>query len=265
VEATPLVDQVAKGETRMIDVKPDWWQTFFSGLFLDFWEAVPSADQDRAEADYLQKALDVTPPAKLLDVPCGNGRLVLELASRGYRVTGVDLADYVARGRARAAERGLTVQLEQRDMRDLPWTSEFDGAFCMGNSFGYLDDEGSAAFFTAVCRALKPGAGFVLDYGYVAESLLPNFRDSRGSRIGQFWGMQQNEYDHASGRYRSEITVVRGTQMETKAYSARVYTYRQVCAMLAAAGFERCEGWASFSGEPYKLGAPRLLLNARKG
>jgi SAM-dependent methyltransferase len=244
----------------MIDVQPDWWRTFFSGLFLDLWETVPTADQDREEADYLQKALGVPPPAKLLDVPCGNGRLALELAARGYQVTGVDLADYVARGRRRAAERGLTVQLEQRDMRDLPWTNEFDGAFCMGNSFGYLDDEGSAAFLTAVGRVLKPGAVFVLDYGYVAESLLPNLRDSRAGRVGDFRCMQQNEYDHTTGRYLSEMTIFHGTTSETKGYSARVYTYREVCAMLADAGFERCQGFGSLAGEPFRLGAKRLLL-----
>jgi hypothetical protein len=35
-------------------------------------------------------------------------------------------------------------------MRDLPWSERFDGAFCAGNSFGYLDDEGNAAFLCAV-------------------------------------------------------------------------------------------------------------------
>jgi SAM-dependent methyltransferase len=248
----------------MIDVQPDWWRNFFSGLFLDLWEAVPTANQDQEEADYLQKALGVPPPAKLLDVPCGNGRLVLELAARGYRVTGVDLADYVTRGRSRATERGLTVQLEQREMRDLPWTNEFDGAFCMGNSFGYLDDEGNAAFLAAVGRALKPGAVFVLEYDYVAETLLPIFRDSRAGRVGGFGCMQQNEYDHTSGRYHSDMTVFRGTESERKAYSARVYTYREVCALFADAGFERCEGFGSLAGEPFKLGAKRLLLTARK-
>src|SRR5437879_1794361 len=84
VETAPLVDQTRKGETRMIEVSPEWWRTFFTGLMLDLWEAVPTADQDRSEADFLQKTLGVAPPAKLLDVPCGNGRLALELAARGY-------------------------------------------------------------------------------------------------------------------------------------------------------------------------------------
>ena len=58
-------------------------------------------------------------------------------------------------------------------MRDLPWPGQFDGAYSLGNSFGYLDDDGNAAFLKSVAAALKPGARFVLETGYVMETLLP--------------------------------------------------------------------------------------------
>jgi SAM-dependent methyltransferase len=248
----------------MIDVDPRWWQTFFSGVFLDYWELVSSPEQDRADADFLAKVLGVAPSAKLLDVPCGNGRLVVELAARGYRMTGVDIADYITKGKERAAERGLDVRLEQRDMRDLPWTEEFDGAFSFLSSVGYFDDEGNAAFLRAVARALKPGAVFVIDYGYVAESLLPDFRDSRARRVGEYRSMLQSEYDFKTGRFNCENTIICGTHMETRRYSARVYTYRELVALLTDAGFDEFNGFSSLAGEPFRLGAPRLLLTARK-
>ena len=54
-------------------------------------------------------------------------------------------------------------------MRDLPWRSTFDGAFCVGNSFGYLDDPGNAAFLRAVRETLRPGARLVLETPMVLE------------------------------------------------------------------------------------------------
>jgi len=48
-----------------------------------------------------------------------------------------------------------------------------DGAFSLGNSFGYYDDTGNEAFVAAVARALKPGARFLLDTSYLVEGLLP--------------------------------------------------------------------------------------------
>src|SRR5262249_53622725 len=143
--------------TRMagMSTPSDWWQTFFTGVALDLWRAAVTPEQTKAETDYIQRTLKVPPRGKILDVPCGNGRLALELASRGFRTTGVDIAlPYVEEGRARAAKEDLPAVLENRDMRDLPWSNEFDGAFCCGNSFGYLDDEGNAAFLKAVSRAL---------------------------------------------------------------------------------------------------------------
>ena len=64
---------------------------------------------------------------------------------------------------AQSVDAAAGVQWERRDMRDLPWRARFDAAFCVGNSFGYLDDEGNATFLAAVASALKPGARFVLE------------------------------------------------------------------------------------------------------
>jgi SAM-dependent methyltransferase len=44
---------------------------------------------------------------------------------------------------------------------DLPWPARFDGAFCFGNSLGYLDDQGNEAFLNAVVAVLKPGSRLV--------------------------------------------------------------------------------------------------------
>ncbi len=38
----------------------------------------------RAEADFFEESLETRPGARLLDVPCGDGRLALELAGRGH-------------------------------------------------------------------------------------------------------------------------------------------------------------------------------------
>ena len=64
----------------------------------------PTADQTRQDADFIQEALDVSAPAKLLDVPCGGGRHCLALAGLGYEMTGVDLStDFLTAARAESA------------------------------------------------------------------------------------------------------------------------------------------------------------------
>jgi len=155
----------------------EWWRTFFSGLSVEMWLQATPEEQTRQEADFIQKMLQVRPPSRLLDVPCGGGRHALALAGRGYSLTGVDISsDFLNAARAAATERSLKVAWEQRDTRELPWTAEFEGAYCFGNSIGYQDEAGNADFLKAVGHALKPGARFVLDASYIVEVVLPTLQ-----------------------------------------------------------------------------------------
>ncbi len=238
----------------------DWWKTFFSGVALDVWRQTTTAEQTRAECDFIEGTLQVAPPARVLDVPCGNGRHSLELASRGWQVTGVDMAlPFLEEARSKSAERQLKIAWERRDMRDLPWPKEFDAAFCFGNSFGYMTDNGNAEFLQAVARVLKPGARFILDT-QVAETILPTFQERRWYQFGEILFLIENRYDHVHGRLDTEYTFVQEGKVDRRASSHRIYAYRELCEMLEEAGFENCEGYGSLGREPFKLGAERLLL-----
>ena len=136
--------------------KAEWWKDFFSGLAIDMWRQTCTDEQTRNEADFIRDKLQLTPPATVLDVPCGSGRLAIELASRGFTATGVDLSQqFLDVARTSGDEQGVHIAWHRRDMRDLPWPMSFDGAFCFGNSFGYLDDDGNARFLDAVYRVLN--------------------------------------------------------------------------------------------------------------
>ena len=245
--------------------RPDWWKDFFSGLIVEFWQNVMPADATRADCDFFEKSLSLAPEARVLDAPCGHGRFALELTRRGFRVTGVDISqDFLAAARADAAAEGLVVAWRQSDMRDLPWQGEFDAALCAGNSFGYFDDAGNAAYLAAVARCLKPAGRFLLESGWVAESQFPNFRSERDIDAGGVHFEGRNIYDPANGRVENQYTVTKGTTIERRTASHRIYTVSQLLAMCRAAGFEGFECFGATDGAPYRLGSPRLLLVARK-
>ncbi|MDQ2921688.1 MAG: methyltransferase domain-containing protein [Acidobacteriota bacterium] len=73
-------------------MQTNWWENFFHGIALDFWRAAISDEQTRAEADFINNQLQLPVGAKVLDVPCGNGRLSIELGAFGFDLTGVDIA-----------------------------------------------------------------------------------------------------------------------------------------------------------------------------
>jgi SAM-dependent methyltransferase len=180
--------------------------------------------------------LGVAPGAELLDVPCGAGRLSLALARRGYRMTGVDWsAEFLEH--ARTLDGTGAVTWERRDMRDLPWRARFDGAFCCGNSFGYLDDEGNAAFLRAVAASLKPGARFVLDTPMVLENLLGHLEERPWWQVGDLRLLVANRYDPSTSRLEIEYTFVDNGRVEVRNGSHRAYAYREIVDLLQSAGF----------------------------
>lgn len=245
---------------------PAWYDDFFTGLFVEMWHEALPAEVTRRQAAFLLDRLAVPPGGAVLDVPCGDGRLALEVAAAGRDVTGVDLsAEFLRLARESAAGRGLDVAWHHSDMRDMPWSDAFDGAFCFGNSFGYLDDVGNVEFLAALRRALRPGARFVLELGLTAEGFFPIYKPEMEYRVGDTRLGLVHRYEPAEQRLYTEYTVERGDRVERRPGSQRLYTCREACRMLEEAGFAVVEVCGEFGGEPFSIGSHQLLLVTTRG
>jgi SAM-dependent methyltransferase len=168
----------------------------------------------------------------------------LALARRGYQLTGVDWSMEFL-NHARSSDTLHAVTWEQRDMRDLPWSARFDGAFCFGNSFGYLDDEGNAAFLRSVAAALKPGARFILETPMVLENLLGHLQERAWWRVGDMRLLVVNQYDPMRERLDIEYTFVSDGRVEVRSGSHRAYSCRELVHLFEAADFavELAQPW----------------------
>src|SRR5437867_902445 len=134
-----------------MSIPSNWYEDFFHGVTLDLWRKAVPAEQTKGEAEFLNKNLGCKPGARVLDVPCGNGRLSFELAQRGYQVTGVDISEEFieeARSFAQAVnppaiaggtDLAASVDFNLGDMRSIEGQSVYDAAYCFGNSFGFME------------------------------------------------------------------------------------------------------------------------------
>ncbi|MBU6450132.1 MAG: class I SAM-dependent methyltransferase [Cyanobacteria bacterium REEB67] len=255
----------------------DWYKNFFAGAALKLWRGANPQEATEAEVGFLIDLLDLPEGGSVLDLPCGNGRLALPLALAGYTVTGIEYAAEFVQEAAAGAEDLRKLQEEageslsgsaefiEGDMLQLALHKKFDGAFCLGNSFGYFDRPGTKRFLQVVADHLKPGARFVLDSSMVAETFLVNGGEREWVRVGEMLMLVENKYDLADSRVDSEYIFIENGKSEARTATHWIYTTGELCKMLEEAGFGDFELFGSTDGEPFALGSERLLLMACKG
>jgi SAM-dependent methyltransferase len=144
------------------------WEAFFDS-FAPRYMGEPFVAATVAEADFIEALLDLTPGARVLDLGCGTGRHTVELAARGYAVTGVDLSQGMLNEASEAIARaGVSAELVKCDATSFEPIEPFDVALCLcEGSLGLLataDDplEHDLAILRTIYRALRPRGRFVL-------------------------------------------------------------------------------------------------------
>lgn len=134
-------------------------------FFRRFWPVAGPAitahtyESDR-EVESILRLLRLRPRARILDVPCGYGRHAVELARRGFQVTGVDISPkLLAQAREAARTRGVAAEFRRGDMRRLRYRQRFDAVLNLFTSFGYFGDREDLEVLKGFRRALRPGGG----------------------------------------------------------------------------------------------------------
>ncbi|APZ90921.1 class I SAM-dependent methyltransferase [Fuerstiella marisgermanici] len=131
-----------------------------------YWDLAFGEDT-KLEADFIvaaaKKYCDFE-PQRLLEPGCGGGRLLLELASRGYLVEGWDLSEAAVQyANQQLAKQNLQGQAAVADMQNATPTEPADVAYCLVNTFRHLLTEESAiAHLKTVAAALRPGGLYIV-------------------------------------------------------------------------------------------------------
>jgi SAM-dependent methyltransferase len=243
-----------------------WWEVFFDDDYLRTVRS-PTRQQIAKQCDFIEKRLGLKAGATLLDVACGLGQHVVELAARGYASVGVDLSlAMLSRASEEAQARGMRINFLHADMRDLSFESSFDAVTCLGTSLGYFDDETNRKVMERLLRALKPGGVLLLDVvnrDHVIRSQ-PNLIWFEGDGCVC---MEESEFNFFTSRLHVKRTVIldNGRQLENE-YSLRLYSLHELGQLLNASGFRVSEvsGRDALPGVFFGQESPNLMIVAER-
>jgi 2-polyprenyl-3-methyl-5-hydroxy-6-metoxy-1,4-benzoquinol methylase len=250
------------------DIPSDWFDGYFEEEWLDEIALNIPEERTRKEVDFVLERLELEPRARVLDVACGHGRHSLELARRGFRVTGVDLSPRsIELAREAAASEGLDATFVERDARELDFDAEFDASINLFTSvLGYFDEEAeNRRVVEAVARALRPGGSFLVDTINLL-SLARGFQELHWEDFASGTLMVEHRaFDFERGRSVADwMFVSRDGSRKTIRHSLRVYAPHELIAMFEAAGLDVVGRWGSFDGDEISFDAWRLILRGVK-
>jgi len=156
-------------------ISPSWFKSWFDSSFYHQLYAHRSETEAQRFIDNLIPLLEPSARSKMLDLGCGVGRHSKYLASKGFSVTGLDLAGSSIRQAQRSS--GDNLQFYQHDMRVAFGKNYFDYVFNFFTSFGYFDsvDEDQKVVHN-ISQSLKTGGVLVMDYmnaAYAANNIIP--------------------------------------------------------------------------------------------
>ena len=209
--------------------------------------------------------LGLQPGAAIVDLGCGPGRHSLELARRGFEVTGVDrTGTFIQKARVQAKEEGLSAEFVESDIREFCRPEAFDAAISLFTSFGYFEDASdNRQIVLNAHRSLKDGGALLIDVKG-KECLARVFRERdwqehegrfflQERSVHKNWTWMENRWILIEGRERHEFRI-----------SHWLYSASELCKLMGECGFGSLAVFGSLDGAPYDHMADRLVVVARK-
>lgn len=238
----------------------DFWRDFYLFMFYD--------ERFAATPDEATRILALTQcgGGSVLDLCCGPGRHSVELALRGFKVTGVDRSQFLLeRAREHAAKSSASVEWVKQDMRDFVRPASFDLALSLFTSFGYFEDEqDDLCVLRNIHQSLKENGVLIMEM-LGKERLAHVWKDTMCTELADgSLIFQRPQIRDDWTRIRSEWTLVKDGRARSFTFEHTVYSGRELKDRLLNCGFKQVQLFGDQQGSPYGLDVQRLIAVARK-
>ncbi len=251
----------------MKPMKSDWYKKIWTlEIKNQSW-----VEDTRRQVDFIVERLNLKGDEKILDLACGFGRHSLELARRGFHVTGVDITpDYIEYASKEAEKEKLKASFICSDIRDVSFENEFDVVLNMADgAVGYLEnDEENLKIFSVVSRALKSGGKHFMDImngGYAVTHFPCKLWDAgeKCLTLSDFeWDDERKtliygQLDFPYGEPLPEPVIEEGNTI-------RLYTLDEIREIFDKLGMKVIESYGDFSGKISSDNDIQLMVYSEK-
>ena len=244
----------------------EWFEKWFSNkLYLEIYSG-RNDEEARTLINLIQRKISFPIDTKAIDICCGSGRHTIELAKRGFDVTGFDASKYLISEAKKLAkeikDKDVKVNFLIGDMRKFDYKESIHLAINVFTSFSYFknDDENFSLFKNAYI-SLRYGGWFIFDFlnaDYLKKHLVPETK----SKIDGKLIVQKRRIDN--GFVIKDIYIDKSKSPE---YSEvlKLYDFDSINREFQRIGFENEFVFGDYFGNKFsKDKSERLIIFARK-
>jgi SAM-dependent methyltransferase len=245
----------------------DWWKGFFDEDYVALWGRVRDAASTEAEADAIWRICGLAPGSRVLDAPCGYGRLSSVLARRGATVVGVDQSEaLLAEGERTRGDVGADrLRYVLQDLRTPLAEGGFEVALNVYSSLGYGTEDDDLAILRTLAGAVRRGGLVFVETMHRDRLMARGGASERGNRLddGTLF-VEVPRFDAVAGRIDTTWYWSGPNGAGQKSASIRIYSATELVDVMARAGLRFRSAHAGASDAPFDPPSTRLGILAEK-
>lgn len=234
----------------------NWWKTFFDSDYIRVWGGREKASEIAQQVQGIWELLALHKGSRVLDAPCGYGRLSLPIARLGAAVVGVDQSEELLSKAEKDRGDLATERLGyfKHDLREPLPESGFDAAFNVFSSIGYGTEEEDLAILKTLRSAVRPGGRVLIDTMHrdavaalLSRGVKPAERLADGTLV-----VEEPTFDPFSGRVNTAWYWAGPSGQGFKSASLRLYTATELIRLLQSSGLQFVSAHHGCSTEEFK-------------
>ena len=243
------------------------------GLLAPFYDEINADIDYKAWADFLEKTIDKesgTRPELVLDLCCGTGKMTLELASRGYDMTGIDYSpEMLDIARCEGEKMGADILWLCQDMREFELYGTVDVTVCCLDGINHLIGANDLdKTLSLVHNYLIPDGLFIFDVNGKGKFERIYANETYAMESEDAFCVWQNCYNQKTKLCDFYITLFKeGSDGRYERYDEeqreRMYTLRSLKNLLSKNSFEFIGAYSDFDFSVADDESERIYIVAR--
>ena len=230
-----------------------------SELYLYFYEDFIDADKTIKECEFINKACELKPGSKVLDLACGHGRHALILSKYQYNVTGIDInRDFIELAKYKASEQNLNIHFIVDNILNINYKEEFDGILLLYNSFGFLDGQDARKLMQKLKSALMRTGKILIDLRN-RETAIRNWNSCQVTEKGQDLMIDRLSFHLNNGTVTNRRIYIKDNVRYDTPFTMQLYNLSEFSALIETLELRIVKVFGNWDKSAFTEDSPRII------